>query len=198
MIVTDIETTGMNPRRNSIVSIGAVEFENPKNTFYGECRVEDGLPMDPMSFQINGFTVKQVTDRRKPDGKELLSQFCAWVGKIDERTLAGDNIWFDTGFMKEKMRKFHVRWPFDGEPVELHEISPINEGMPWSLDLMLRVVGIPERKGTHNALEDALLTAESISRIAFGKGLIKKYARYKVPDFIQDFLAVVSEVSKQQ
>jgi DNA polymerase III epsilon subunit-like protein len=197
MIVADIETTGMSPKRNSIVSIGAVEFENPKNTFYGECRVEDGLPMDPVSFQINGFTLKQVTDRGKPEGKVLLKQFSAWVEKTEERTLAGDNIWFDTGFLKEKMRKSGIKWPFKGEPVELHEVSPISEGMPWSLDIMLRIVGIPERKGAHNALEDAMLTAEAISRIAFGKGLLKKYARHKVPDFIQDFLAIVSEVSKQ-
>jgi DNA polymerase III epsilon subunit-like protein len=197
VIVADIETTGMSPKRNSIVSIGAVEFENPDNTFYGECRVEEGLEMDPVSFQINGFTVKQVTDRRKPQGEALLRKFSSWVEKIDERTLAGDNIWFDTGFLKEKMRKSGIKWPFRGEPVELHEISPINEGMPWSLDIVLRIVGMPERKCAHNALDDAMLTAEAISRLAFGKVLIKKYARHKVPDFIQDFLAIVSEVSRQ-
>lgn len=189
MIVVDIETTGMSPKSNSIVSIGAVEFENPKNTFYGECRAEKGLAADPVSFQINGFTLKQVNDPKKPTADNLLKDFTSWVNKIDEKTLAGDNIWFDTGFMKEKMKKFKVKWPFArGEPVELHEISPLTFGIPWSLDLILKVVGVPEREGAHHALDDALLTAEAISRLALARPLIAKYRKHPVPDFLEEFV----------
>jgi DNA polymerase III epsilon subunit-like protein len=101
MMVVDIETTGMDPERNSIVSIGAVDFDNPKNTFYAECRVEEGLAIDPVALQINGFRLDQIMDPKKPEIEGLLKDFVKWSKKIDERVLAGDNIWFDTGFLRE-------------------------------------------------------------------------------------------------
>jgi len=39
MIVADIEATGLDPRKHSILSIGAVDFEHPERQFYGECRI---------------------------------------------------------------------------------------------------------------------------------------------------------------
>ena len=47
MIVVDVETTGVDARKNSIVSIGAVDFENQKNQFYGECKIWEGAEIDP-------------------------------------------------------------------------------------------------------------------------------------------------------
>ncbi len=193
MIVADIETTGMDPVRNSIVSIGAVDFDNPENTFYGECKVEKGLSIDPVSLQINGFRLDQIMDPKKQTSRGLLKQFLKWVKSIDERTLAGDNIWFDTGFLKEKLKKFSMKWPFKNEPIELHEVSPLTAGVPWSLDLILKIVGVPERKGAHNALDDALLTAEAISRLVLGENRIKKYKKHTVPDFIQEFVRMTRQ-----
>jgi DNA polymerase III epsilon subunit-like protein len=67
-------------------------------------------------------------------------------------------------------------------------MPPIILPAGWSLDLALKIVGIPERNGPHNALEDALLTAEAFSRLLGGKGLIKKFSRHRVPEFIKSFL----------
>ena len=38
MIILDIETTGVNPEKHAIVSVGAVDFLNPSRTFYEECK----------------------------------------------------------------------------------------------------------------------------------------------------------------
>ena len=42
MIIIDVETTGLDPKKYSIVSIGAVDFKKPMRTFYEECRIWDG------------------------------------------------------------------------------------------------------------------------------------------------------------
>ena len=56
MIVVDVETSGLDDEKNSLLSIGAVDFYNPKNQFYGECRVREGAEVNPEALEVNGFT----------------------------------------------------------------------------------------------------------------------------------------------
>jgi len=181
MIVVDIETTGMDPNKNSMLSIGALEFENPENTFYEECRMDDGAVVNNISLKINGFTLPEIKDAKKPTSKELLKHFLAWMRPIKDNTIAGDNIWFDIGFLQENFRRMKVKWPFRKKSVELHELSPLLAGLPWSLDAVLYNVGIPPRNNAHNALNDAELTAEAMARVAAGKNIIRKFSKYPVP-----------------
>lgn len=39
MIILDVEASGTHYGKHSIVSIGAVDFDNPENRFYEECRI---------------------------------------------------------------------------------------------------------------------------------------------------------------
>jgi hypothetical protein len=64
MIIVDIETTGIDPIKNSMVSIGAVDY-NTGEEFYRECRVFDGTEIDPYALKINGLTVEQCNDKSK-------------------------------------------------------------------------------------------------------------------------------------
>jgi DNA polymerase III epsilon subunit-like protein len=186
MIVVDIETTGMEPLRNSILSIGALDFGNPENRFYGECRMDKGAEVTNIALKINGFTRREITDPKKPSSKDLLKDFSDWALKIKERTIAGDNIWFDIGFLKEYFRKYRLKWIFKKKYVELHEMSPLLTGLPWSLDAVLYMVGVPPRNKTHNALNDAELTAEAMARVAAGKSIIKNFNKHPVPDIFKN------------
>ncbi|UCD02665.1 MAG: 3'-5' exonuclease [Candidatus Aenigmatarchaeota archaeon] len=182
MIIVDIETTGLDPKKNSILSIGAMEFENPKNTFYGECRMDDGAEISNIALKINGFTRKQIMDPKKPSSEELLRKFLEWLKPIKEKTLGGENVWFDIEFFEENFRKLGIKWPFKKKVVELHQISPLIEGHPWSLDMLLYAVGIPPRSKAHNAMDDVELTAEAMSRLVGGKNLLKRFKKYPVPE----------------
>ncbi len=188
MIVVDIETTGMEPLRNSILSIGALDFENPGETFYGECRVDEGAEVSSIALKINGFTREQIEDPKKPTSKELLEAFSQWMNNIKDKTIAGDNIWFDIGFLEFNFKKNKMKWPFKKKIVELHEISPLTAGLPWSLDAILHMAGIPPRNDAHNALNDAELTAEAMARLAAGKNILKKYKKYPIPDIFKNEL----------
>jgi DNA polymerase III epsilon subunit-like protein len=108
MIVLDTETTGLDPDKNSLLSIGALEFESPENQFYGECRIWDGAEIETIALEINGFS------------------------KI-------------------------------------------------SSNFIFRYVGIIEEREEHNALEDAKLTAEAISRLLHGKQLLEEYKKFPIP-----------------
>ena len=66
MIVLDIETTGLDPQKHAVLSIGAVDFLQPTRTFYVECFVHDGAQVSDEALHINGFSREQIMIRDKP------------------------------------------------------------------------------------------------------------------------------------
>ena len=42
MIIIDVEASGTEHDKHSIVSLGAIDFDNPENRFYRECKVWTG------------------------------------------------------------------------------------------------------------------------------------------------------------
>src|SRR3989338_5668689 len=91
MIVVDLETSGLDPEKHGILSIGAVEFENPANTFYGECRLREGAIIDDEATKIHGFSEEQMRNCKK-SAKQLCEEFNLWSKRSEERTLAGQNL----------------------------------------------------------------------------------------------------------
>ena len=65
MIILDIEASGTNYEKHSIVSIGAFDFDNPSNRFYEECRVWDGANIDEDALEVKGFTEAELRDPNK-------------------------------------------------------------------------------------------------------------------------------------
>src|SRR4051812_32241086 len=66
MLVVDVEASGIDPQKHSIVSVGALDIANPTNRFYMECRVWEGAHIMPDALAVNGFTKEQITDPTKP------------------------------------------------------------------------------------------------------------------------------------
>jgi len=197
MIVVDVETTGLDPRRHSIVSIGAVEFENPGNQFYKECRAWSGSEISDEAVKVNGFTREQVTDINKPSPGLTTCEFLDWSKTCKEITLAGHNIRFDYSFLKESFEKYSKdSWPFGYRTVDVHSICyahyiangitiPVKDKKSnISLDAALVYVGMPPEPMPHNALTGAKAGAEVLSRLVYGKVLFPEYSQYAIPGFI--------------
>ncbi|MFH1333074.1 MAG: exonuclease domain-containing protein [archaeon] len=205
MIVFDVETTGLNPKKNSIVSIGAVEFENSGNQFYGECRPSPGAEISDEALAVNGFTREQLNDPGRSLLSKTLESFIDWVYKCNERTLAGHNLAvFDFPFLKEAMRTYSIgKWPFGNRTVDSHALCyahHISKGMLMpvamdkggnskhrsgiTLDVALNYVGIPGEPKPHNALTGAKSAAEVISRLTKGECLFPEYSQFKVPGYL--------------
>jgi DNA polymerase III epsilon subunit-like protein len=60
MIVVDVETTGVDSRLCSLLSVGALDFDNPENQFYMECRAFDGAHVEKEALEISGFTDAEI------------------------------------------------------------------------------------------------------------------------------------------
>lgn len=170
MIVVDVETTGFDHVKHSILSIGAVDFQNQENYFYRECRLREGAEINPQALEVNGFTLEKINSTEK-SCEELIKEFIIWVNNIKDKTLCGQYITFDFLFLKEHFQFYNLEWPFKRRLVDLHSIfiyhlmkNKVN--IPDSgtgLDYIINYLGLDKRGKFHNALEDARLTAKAFS-----------------------------------
>lgn len=196
MIVVDVETTGLDPRKHSIVSIGALYFPNPEKQFYQECRIWYGAEISKEALNINGFSEEDIKDPNKKSLEETIKDFLQWTEGIDDVTLAGENPSFDLNFLKSSAERYDIKWPFGHRTVDLHSLCythflkrglnpPVkNERTDLNLDKILRYVGLPEEPKPHNALTGAKMEAEAFSRLVFGNPLLKEFETYPIPNYL--------------
>jgi DNA polymerase III epsilon subunit-like protein len=157
MIIVDIETSGLDPRKHSMLSLGAIDY-NTGDEFYGECRMEEGRMIDDVSLSINGFTREQCVDPNKPYPHGLYIRFLEWAAQR-EKLLAGQQVGsLDVPFLKEihdGVRGLVGPWPFGYRTVDLHSVMYGRFHKSLSLDGILDTFKLPQEPKPHNALNGA-------------------------------------------
>ena len=193
MIVTDIETTGTNPEKHSIVSIGAIDMNNPEQTFYKECKIWDGAHIEEKALEINDMTRADATDQSKESEAEIVESFLSWAMKSEDHTIAAHNPVFDLSFLEEAAGRAGINFPLAHRSIDQHSVTathmlqnnlqiPIEKGRTAiNSDFIMRYVGIPAEPRPHNALNGALWEAEALSRMLYGKNLLKQFEKYEIP-----------------
>ncbi len=194
MILIDVEASGTEHHKHSIVSLGALDFSNPSNRMYEECRVWDGAHIMDEALQVNGFTKEQITDPKKQSEADLVHCFLHWSEGVEERTFAGQNVSFDRDFVKSAAeRAGHTVWPFAYRTIDTHTLCymhMIERGMQppvrhnrsaLDLDAVLNYCGIPEEPQPHNALTGALCHGEVVSRLLYGRKLLPEFKDFEIP-----------------
>ncbi len=186
MIVIDIETTGQDASKSGILSIGAVDFCNPKNQFYLECRVWDGAIIEQEALDVNGFSREEIHRQDKCTEAELLKKFLEWTKTCKVKTWAGMNPAFDRNFLKEAAKRSKLDFPFCYRLVDLHSVCYAHllkkgiapkiddKGSKINTDEILIIAGLPAEPRPHNALIGAKLEAEAFSRLIFDKKLFEE------------------------
>lgn len=195
MIVLDIEASGTNHDKHSIVSLGALDFDHPDNQFYDECRVWDGAHIDDEALKVNGFTRDEIMDPSKKNEGELIKAFVAWAGDLRDWTIVGQNPSFDRDFVRAACSRAHADFPLPYRTVDTHTLAymhMVKRGLmpPFeadkhrtalNLDAVLQYCGIPEEPDPHNALTGALSHAEVASRLLYGRPLLPEFEVYPIP-----------------
>lgn len=195
MIVLDIEASGVDYLKNSIVSLGALDLDNPQDQLYLECRVWEGAHINNEALAVNGFTKEEILDPNKMTEEELLRNFLGWAERIEDRTLAGQNVSFDRDYVKAACERAGEPFPFAYRTIDTHSLAymhHITRGFtpPFdaehhrsalNLDAVLNYVGIPDEPAPHNALTGAKSHAEVISRLLYGKKLLPEFEAFEIP-----------------
>lgn len=199
MLILDTECSGLHPERHSILSIGALDFRNPDNRFYGECHVweKGGIQAEIMddALAVNGFTMEQATDETKQSEAELIASFLEWSKDLPERTLVAQNVAYDKGMLEAAARRAKANWNFAYRSVDVHSlcwmhmvkangVPPIDEEHKRSRlnsKAILQYCGLPAEPDPHNALTGALWHAEVTSRLLYDQKLLPEFAEFDIP-----------------
>jgi len=196
MIVVDVETTGLNPEKHSIVSVGAINFSNPKIQFYQECKIWDGAEVTQEALKINGFSQEAIKNTNKKSLEEIMKDFLKWTQDIEDKTIAGENPTFDRDFLKASAQRYNIDWQFGYRTVDLHSLcyahylsrglTPPTKNRIANLgtDIILKYVGLPEEPNPHNALTGAKMEAEALSRLILGESLLEEFKGYSIPNYL--------------
>lgn len=195
MLVLDIEGSGTEPTKHSIVSLGALDITNPENRIYLECQIWDGAHIMEGALKVNGFTEAEITDTTKMTEAELVTQFLEWSQHLGNRTLVGQNISYDRDMLRGACERAHIAWDLAYRTLDTHTLCwmhmekrgltpPIDEQHRRSalnLDAILNYCGIPEEPQPHNALTGALCHAEVTSRLLYNQPLLPEFSDYALP-----------------
>jgi DNA polymerase III epsilon subunit-like protein len=193
MIVLDIETTGTNPEKHSIIQIGAINFERPEQIFNETCRVWDEAHIDPEALKYTGMTEEIVKDPSKPTEEEIVKKLFTWIEEQEERTVAGHIPAFDIGFLEGAAARYKLNMPIAKRTLDQHSIvyaHMIKRGMTPPMnhhhsainsDFIMEYVGLPTEPKPHVAINGATWEAEALSRLLYDKPLLSQFEKFPIP-----------------
>lgn len=193
MIAIDVEASGTEYAKHSIVSVGAIDFADTTRQFYDECKIWDGAHIMEEALAVNGFSETEITDPQKKSEAELVGALLAWMYEADDYTLAGQNVSFDRDFIKAAVRRAGVDFDLAYRTIDTHTLCYMhmvkrglnipftNHHSALDLDAILRYCGIPDEPSPHNALTGAMSHAEVISRLLNDNKLLPEFEQYKIP-----------------
>lgn len=94
--VLDLETTGLNPKTDKIIEVGAVKVRDGVITETFETFVNPGRKLEERIISLTGITDADLKDA--PSIEEILPQLIAFIG---DDILVGHRILFDYSFVKK-------------------------------------------------------------------------------------------------
>lgn len=166
-VVFDTELTGLDRRRDEIVSIGAVRIHNLQiqvgDTYYVQINPQCALPKD--STLIHRITPQEIADA--PCLSAVLPKFISFCGNS---LLVGHYVGLDVAFVNRECRR-HYGARLHNPCLDTMQMARTYTEMQWKqyhdryrMDISYNLAALGKKYGLpdfrhHNAYEDALQTA---------------------------------------
>lgn len=166
LFALDIETGGLSPTKNSILSIGAVHIDSG-DEFYVECRNQGGREIDDFALKVNGFTIQEITDKTKVTSPVAYAILTHWILRYTQKPmLIGENLpSFDVQFLIDAQKHGSSPWIFGHRHLDLHSLSFATFGRSVKMDEALVLLGLPPEPRPHNALTGARVTRDVFKKL---------------------------------
>jgi DNA polymerase-3 subunit epsilon len=178
-VAFDTETTGLNPEKDDILSIGAVKIKDNRillnERFYLIVKPEKELKEE--TIKIHGLRKKDVENGIPI--KEAIEQFLHFIGS---RPLVGYYIDFDVAMVNKYTKKI-IGTSIPNKKIEVsglyydYKIGKIPQGfVDLRFDSIIKDLKIPSF-GKHDSLNDAIMTALIFIKLKATTGLQKIYTQ---------------------
>ena len=161
LVSFDCETTGLNPKKDEILSIGAVKIVGNKietSTPYERFTTPKG-EIDAQSITIHH--IRPCDTKSSVDIKVALEEFLCFIGN---RTLVGYYISFDIAIINRYLKQI-IGTTLPNRSIELsdmyykrHKKSSAYDFVDLKFDTIMQSLNLP-RLGKHDALNDAIMSA---------------------------------------
>jgi DNA polymerase-3 subunit epsilon len=161
MVVFDCETTGLNPKTDEIISIGAVKVKG--NKILTDEAIHIYIDQDK-EIDHKSITIHQIRNCDLHGAipvKEAIEKFLYYIGN---RPLAGYYLEFDVAMVNKYIKPMYgITLPNEQEEVSAiyydKKIRTIPQGnIDLRFDTILEDLGLPKLQA-HDALNDAVMTA---------------------------------------
>lgn len=170
-VCIDLETTGLNPKTDRIIEIGAVKVEHGVKTASYETFVNPGRALEERIVSLTGITDADLAGA--PEIEMVLPEILDFIGDLP---LLGHSILFDFSFLKKAA--VNHKLTFEREGIDTLKIARkyLPELESRSLDYLCGYYGIAHK--AHRALEDAGATVTLYEKLIEG---------FRTPETESDF-----------
>lgn len=169
-VVLDLETTGLNPLKDQIISVGAVKNENGKiKSFYQLVKLQDDKCKIPSKIkELTGLSESLLNSKGKSQFEVLTDLFLF----TDQLPIIGYNLAFDERFIRIALMNSKLKLA-DNETKDLMLIIKKNDKFldNYHLETVLKRYGIVNNN-PHNALSDAQATFELALKLIENQQLV--------------------------
>lgn len=179
ILVVDLETTGLNAERHSIVQVGAVWISGAEGEFSMDCRMHDAAAWTEEAAAVNGLSEARCTDPKLPTESEAIAELLRWIhesagmaGDPSPVMLAGLNPSFDRAFIHACLKRSGAanQRPFPHRVLDLHTLAvcyAIARGEPvpsrgYYTDEIYALLDLPPEPRPHCAIVGARREAEAM------------------------------------
>ncbi|TET85872.1 MAG: hypothetical protein E3J37_00955 [Anaerolineales bacterium] len=155
LVALDLETTGLDPERDTVIEIGAVRFRQSRIEDTWSTLVNPGRPLHPSIIALTGINDDMLSNA--PRLSKVLGELSSFVGDLP---LLGHSISFDMAFLQPK-GLFRYNQTLD--TLDLASVLLPNAGR-YGLASLAHALGVPVRTA-HRALDDAHTTHQIFLRL---------------------------------
>jgi len=155
LVALDLETTGLDADKDTVLEIGAVRFRGPRIEAEFHTLVHPQRPIPSFVTKLTGITQAMVA--QAPTLDEVLDDLAEFVG---DAPVVGHNLGFDLSFLRphDLLR--------DNPVIDTYELASVllPTAERYNLGYLGRLLGVP-LSTTHRALDDARVTQAVFLRL---------------------------------
>ncbi len=157
--VLDLETTGLNPKIDKIIEVGAVKVRAGIITEQFESFVNPGRRLEERIKELTGICDEDLV--HAPTAREVIPALIAFIG---EDILVGHRILFDYSFVKKEA--VNQKLTFEKQGIDTLKIARkyLPDLESKRLSFLCEYYGIPLK--AHRAVNDAIGTAQLYAKLS--------------------------------